>query len=417
MMYTVNTFQTLLESHPNATLDFLSSQDGGNFRVVGDSRFRVVRYDKKATDMSSPYVRWMRSTVWDTEANLPMCVSPPKAEKEEHPPSGNKQLLVQDFVDGTMINVVIPVQGTPFVVSRSQIGAGGNFYSQRSFAQLFDDAQKEQHFDLAKIASEVKDHFRSQKDVHSYFVSFVLQHPEHRVVSRIQTPRAYAISMGCVLKSASVVMEEVSHACASDFFKHMAVKDYPVVGFKEDQDSAAFMAALQKTAGWFWQGLTFKDTEGRRWRMRNSNYMTLRTLRGSEALPLDRWLRLRSKGLVMEYLKHYGEDRATFWNFEQGIRKLTNDVFDGYVQVHKAHTKKLTDYPKNISPCIFRLHAHYLEHLKSRGEVVRVNDAIELINNMSLLDQRRLMTPPRAAPAAATPEGAAAPVHDETPAA
>lgn len=397
MMYTVNTFQTLLQSHPNATLDFLSSQDGGNFRVVGDGTYRVVRYDKKATDMSSSYVRWMRSTVWDTEANLPMCVSPPKAEKEEHPPSSNEQLLIQDFVDGTMINVVVPATGDPFLVSRSQIGAGGNFYSQRSFAELFGDALREQSYDLAKIASEVKAHFRSQKNVHSYFVSFVLQHPEHRVVTRIQTPRLYAISMGCVSKSASVVMEEVTHSSSSEFFKYLAVKDYPVTGFTKDEDVSSFMNALQKTAGWFWQGLTFKDTQGRRWRLRNTNYLTLRTLRGSEALPLDRWLRLRSKGLVMEYLKHYGEDRSIFWNYEQTMRKLTNDVYDGYVQVHKAHIKKLTDFPKNVSPCIFRLHAHYLEHLKANGEVVRIKDAIELINNMSLLDQRRLMTPPRVA--------------------
>jgi hypothetical protein len=100
---------------------------------------------------------------------------------------------------------------------------------------------------------------------------------------------------------------------------------------------------------------------------------------------------------VLEYLKHYSEERQTFWDFEQRIRSLTNEVYDGYVEVHKAHTKKLTDFPKNISPCIFRLHAHYLEHLKPEGESVRLKDAIELINNMSLLDQRRLMTPPRAA--------------------
>ncbi len=408
MMYTVNSFQTLLQSHPSNTLDFLSSQEGGNFRVVGDEPYRVVRYDKKATDMSSPYLKWMRSTIWDTQANLPVCVSPPKAEKEEYPPSENKTLLVQDFVDGTMINVVVPAQGTPFIASRSQIGAGGNFYSQRSFAELFGDAMKEQSFDLNKVASEVKSHFASEKNPHSYFVSFVLQHPEHRVVTRIHSPRVFAVSMGCVAKSGSVQMEEVSHQCKTDFFKHLAVKDYPVIGFKEEKDITAFMSALQKTGGWFWQGLTYKDQEGRRWRMRNNNYMTLRALRGSEAQPLDRWLRLRSKGLVIEYLKHYSEDRATFWNFEQTIRKLTNDVFDGYVQVHKAHTKKLTDFPKNISPCIFRLHAHYLEQLKTAGESVRIKDAIELINNMSLLDQRRLMTPPRptepVAPAAAASE-------------
>ncbi len=69
-------------------------------------------------------------------------------------------------------------------------------------------------------------------------------------------------------------------------------------------------------------------------------------------------------------------------------------MYNGYTEVHKLHTKKLTDFPKNISPCIFRLHAHFLEHLKPQGYKVAMKDAIELINNMSLLDQRRFMTLP-----------------------
>lgn len=395
MKYTVNTFQTLLSNHPNATLDYLASQDGGNFRVIGSDRYRVVRYDKKATDMSAALAKWMRSTVWDSVANLPMCVSPPKAEKGDIPPSDSTPLVVQDFVDGTMINVVVPVEGDAFIASRSQIGASGNFYSQRSFAELFTEALKEQGMTLPG-KDVFKTVFGTATNVHSYFVSFVLQHPEHRIVSRVSAPTLYAISMGYVSKNGAVTIEEITPE--SSVFSNLAVKSYPVTGFKTDADSASFMASLQKNKGWFWQGLTFKSKDGSRWRMRNSNYMTLRALRGSEALPLDRWLRLRSNGLVMEYLKHYSEERQTFWNFEQKFRALTNEVYNGYVDVHKAHTKKLTDFPKNISPCIFRLHAHYLEHLKPAGESVKIRDCIDLINNMSLLDQRRLMTPPRVPP-------------------
>jgi hypothetical protein len=393
MKYTVNSLQTLLSNHSTATLDFLTSQEGGNFRVIGTERYRVVRYDKKSTDMTSPFAKWMRSSVWDSTANLPMCVSPPKAEKGETPPSNSTSLLVQDFVDGTMINVIVPAEGKPFIASRSQIGATGNFYSQRSFAELFNDAMKEHGTTLTGLGSILKSTYVNVPNAHSYFASFVLQHPEHRIVSRANTPTLYAISTGYTCKNGSVVVEEITPE--SLIFNEMAVRSYPVTGFKTDADLSSFMQSLLANKGWFWQGLTFKDTNGNRWRIRNTNYMTLRALRGSEALPLDRWLRLRSKGLVMEYLKHYSEERQTFWDFEQKFRGLTNQVYDGYVEVHKAHTKKLTDFPKNISPCIFRLHAHYLEHLKPSGESVRIKDCIELINNMSLLDQRRLMTPPR----------------------
>jgi hypothetical protein len=396
MKYTVNTFQTLLSNHSSNTLEFLASQEGGNFRVIGTEQYRIVRYDTKSTDMASPYAKWMRSTIWDSTHNLPMCVSPSKAEKGESPPVGSTPLLVQDFVDGTMVNVIVPKEGKPFISSRSQIGATGNFYSQRSFAELFDDALKEHKTSLEAIASSLKNAYGNVPASHSYFASFVLQHPEHRIVSRADAPTLYAISSGYTCTNGSVVVEEMTPESLS--FKGMSVQSYPVTGFKTDNDVSSFMNSLTKNKGWFWQGLSFKNKDGTRWRMRNTNYMTLRALRGSEALALDRWLRLRSKGLVMEYLKHYSEERQTFWEFEQKFRTLTNDVYNGYAEVHKAHAKKLTDFPKNISPCIFRLHAQYLEHLKPNGESVRIKDCIELINNMSLLDQRRLMTPPRETP-------------------
>lgn len=393
MKYTVNIFKTLLSNRSSNTLDFLASQEGGNFRVVGTDQYRIVRYDKKATDMASSYAKWMRSTVWDSEANLPMCVSPSKAEKGESPPSGSTELLVQDFVDGTMINVVVPANGTPFLSSRSQIGATGNFYSQRSFAQLFTEALETQGTTLDRIASLLKNAYGNVPNSHSYFGSFVLQHPEHRIVSRVNEPNFYAISSGYTCTNGTVVVEEITPD--SSLLSEFAVRTYPISGFKTDNDCASFTDSHQANKGWFWQGLTYKNKDGSRWRMRNPNYMTLRALRGSEALSLDRWLRLRAKGQVIDYLKHYSEERETFWEFEQKFRTLTNDVYNGYVDVHKAHSKKLTDFPKNISPCIFRLHAHYLEHLKPSKETVRTKDCIEVINSMSLLDQRRLMMPPR----------------------
>ena len=77
-MFTVDFQNTLIAKYPTwAALEaFLTSEEGGNFRIVGSGKYRVIRYEKKSTDMKSPLVQWMRSTIWDTEANLPVCVSP-----------------------------------------------------------------------------------------------------------------------------------------------------------------------------------------------------------------------------------------------------------------------------------------------------------------------------------------------------
>ena len=401
-MFTVDFQNTLIAKYPTWTeLEaFLSSEAGGHFRIVGSGRYRVIRYEKKSTDMKSPLVNWMRSTIWDTEANLPVCVSPTKAKEDEVPPIGSDLPLIQDFMDGTMINMFLPafdeatgVQPPPTLATRSQIGAGGNFYSQRSFAELFTDALKDTN--LVQLGLNVRHSFKDVKNVHAYFASFLLQHPEHRVVSKVDQARIYLVHTGYVTKDGHTAIEDISELHAEPELAALALPQYHMNGFNTVPDYQSFLNTQLNTKGWFWQGLTFKDVNGNRWRTRNSKYLVLRALRGSEALPLDRWLRLRSEGKVLEYLKHYAEERAMFWDFEQRFRALTLAVYAGYVDVHKAHAKKLTDLPKNVSPCVFRLHAHYLEHLKPQTLTVKQKDAIDLVNKMTLLEQKRMMMEPR----------------------
>ena len=107
---------------------------------------------------------------------------------------------------------------------------------------------------------------------------------------------------------------------------------------------------------------------------------------------MERFLRLRSESKVSEYLKHYGEDRQTFWDLEQNLRAKTKEVFDSYCSVHKAHEKKLEDLPWSVRPCVFKLHAHYLEHLRPNNEKVTMKNAVDLVNNLALYEQKRLLT-------------------------
>jgi hypothetical protein len=175
-----------------------------------------------------------------------------------------------------------------------------------------------------------------------------------------------------------------------------------MTGFHSQSDLDAFFQGLVQTKGWFWQGLTFKDGTGNRWRLRNPNYSYLRSLRGSEATGVERFLRLRSESKVGEYLKHYGEDRDAFWRMEERLRQATRDVYAAYCAVHKSRDCKLADVPKSVQPCVFRLHSHYLEHLKPNNEKVTMKDAVDLVNNMALFEQRRLMDNATSLPPLAT---------------
>ncbi len=389
MSFTVDTFKNLCSSYASwSSLEtFLTSPEGGNLRVVGSDRYRILRYVKGQSDFKIPHTKWFRSVIWDTETNRPVCVAPPKAENTEVPTGEDTNLTIQDFLDGTMMNTFIS-RNDPTnlqVASRTQLGAGGTFYSEKTFGDLFDEALGEMGYssraDLASVLPQ------PTKDQGATFVSFLLQHPEHRVVSRPRTARLFIVHTGSVLTDGSVVITEK----APDSLSALQIQKYPMTGFKKQGDLDSFFKGLVDSKGWFFQGLTLKDGTGRRWRIRNPNYLTLRALRGSEATANDRFLRLRSEGNVKEYLKHYSEDRQTFWDLEQKLRAMTKTVFDSYCEVHKAHEKKLADLPKSIQPCVFRLHSLYLSDLKPQSQSVLMKHAVDVVNKMPVFEQRRLL--------------------------
>jgi hypothetical protein len=119
--------------------------------------------------------------------------------------------------------------------------------------------------------------------------------------------------------------------------------------------------------------------------------MLLRTLRGAEAFATDRFLRLRREGQMLEYLKHYGEERKLFWEFEQTLRARTADVLAAYEQVHKAHAMKFADLPAAYKPAVHLLHIRFLEELRSKGHKVILRTAVECVNGMKDFEQRRLL--------------------------
>jgi hypothetical protein len=396
MSYSVDVFHNLRSAYPSwdALQTYLTTPVGGNFRVVGDGRYRILRYVKGVSDLSVPHGKWMRSVVWDTEANLPISVAPPKAEKSD-PPTGEgvSYPLVQDYLDGMMINV-FRTKEEPHklqVATRTQIGATGKFYSNKTFAELFQEAL----FKMRMTNEDVLAALGSNS-----FASFVLQHPEHRVVARCRSPHLWILHMGSVSETGLITMTESCHTWPIRVqLPSFATRVKEEHACLSDASLTRFFNAMCQQNGWFYQGLVFKDGKGNRWRLRNPNYLYLRSLRGSEATSVERFLRLRSESKVSEYLKHYSEDRETFWDLEQTLRNKTREVFENYCAVHKSHEKKLEDVSWAVRPCVFKLHSHYLEHLRPNNEKVYMTHAVDLVNNLALYEQKRLLT----APATLTP--------------
>lgn len=378
MTTTVNTFAALREAYPSwETLKaHLTSKEGGGLRVVeNDSRYAVIRYVKNSAPVVSdgPKVGQFRSVVWDTVAHLPVCVAPFKAE--EGGPPLNEELSVSEFLDGFMVNAFVGADGVLAVATRTQIGGGNTFYSEKTFGQMFDEA-------LAAGTGPFKDRAGVAAAVGGAggFASFLVQHPEHRVVAKVLKPSAQIIHTGSVDTEGNVRLTR------PDTPPQSVKKTYTTE--KEVEEAMQRMAVQM---GWRWQGLCFHDAAGRRWRLRSPTYLLLRELRGAEAGSLDRFLRLRAERKVGEYLKHYAEDRAAFWEYEQKLRAATAGVLAAYNDCHKAHAVAFKDLPDAVKPAVYTLHVRWLQELRPKGFLVRLQNAVEVVNGLRAFEQRRLM--------------------------
>ena len=360
MPYTISHFKDLIcQFNTWDTLrQHLESSEGGRLRIIDcGAPLYLIRYDKGSSNFSVPHTRWFRSVVWDGAANLPLCIAPPKANEEDLPEvSATNNYTYEEFHEGVMINAFLK-DGQVRLATRSKIDATGTFYSARSFQSLL--------MDTGMTLEKIKEYLTESQ---SLFVSFLLQHPEHKLVSRISEPKAIIIHRGSVGTDGAVGFTE----CVEPLIKPA---DVPV-------DQWAKTLAEQK--GWQHQGIVVKDGQGARFRIRSSAYTMVRTLRGDSPRIDVRFLKLRQQRMLETYLFYYPEEKELIDQLEVLLRLLTQQLYNFYVCVHIKHSIKFADLPPQWKTHVYALHSYYLGNLKTRGFFVRKQEVVQYMNNLPI---------------------------------
>jgi len=388
MSFTVDTFANLSSTYATwAELKaFLESEAGGQLRVVEQDGVAVIRYDKAVK--TAVDVGIYRSVAWDMSGNTPLCVAPFRAT-EGAPPAKVPFSSVEDFVDGFMMNAWVS-NGTLQVATRTRVGGDNKFYSDKTFGQLFNECLEKTSLKNMDGLKACLEGLRAAENAVSAFASFVVQHPEHRIVAKAPSPMLFTVHTGCVMADGVVRVSERSVNWPQEL-SALRISTYNQKSFEKDDEVEVLLRNTAAQRGWRWQGLVFKDGKGGRWRMRTPTYTLLRQLRGSESTALERFFRLRAERKVVDYLKHYKEESDEFWTYEETLRARTSDVFSAYVDVHKAHAVAFKELPAAIRPAVFLLHTKWRDELRAKGFSVRLQNVIEIVNKLRPFEKKRLM--------------------------
>ncbi len=362
--YTINHFAKWMQEYPTWTAlkAYLTSEAGGKLSIIesADGAEAIIRYDKKVSDMSLDHVRWSRSVVWDCVANRPLSVATPKAAEMTNDmmaSSFNTEWKIQPFYEGVTMNIYKNAAGQINIATRTKFGAAGNFYSQRSFAELYEEACAE----------------KGKPDLGANdFMCIIIQHPEHRVVGKTEKPTWIGLHTGSIGPDGTVTINDIVEGSETP-------EAAPEAADKSLKD---WFAEKASSSDWDWQGVVIKDGTGNRWRLRSNIYRLVRSLRGETPREDERFFMLRSKGLIKSYLFYYPEDKQRYWEHEKWLRSQTEEIFKLYCAVFKERSKEFNETERRYQPHLSAIHGQFVGELKPAGRTVNMAIVRDYMNGL-----------------------------------
>lgn len=338
---------------------------------TNNSSYKVIRYvkDLLCFDLVSTY-GLCRSIIVNS-ANDVVGFAPPKSlpadwflEKYSLG-SGSEysgKIRAEEFVEGTMVNVffdkTVSLTGGWEISTRNSVGAMSGFFKSqgsKTFREMFTEASTECKLDINKLDPEL-------------CYSFVLQHPENRIVVPFSRPQLYLVGVYRINNSPNnVTVEYLDSSSYQKQFELLetTVKFPKIYSFKKYSDLIEKYASMNTS--YEIVGVVIHNlVTGERTKIRNPVYEQVRNLRGNQPKLQYQYLCLRREGKVKDFLKFYPENKQEFSTFRDQVHLFTETLFSNYVSCYIKKEKPLIDFPKQFRSHMFNIHQQFMSDLREK---------------------------------------------------
>lgn len=363
-----------------------------NGNLENDSHIKTINYTTKSTGNSYKIINYnkellskdpvdvgsyglFRSVVFNSNNKI-VAFAPPKSYEfnsfaNQFPNNNDNNLVVEEFVEGTMINLFFD-KGWQ-IATRKTVGGDVSFFKNNSgstFNSMFLDACKANGLTFGMLDDQ-------------FMYSFVLQHPENRIVLPIKKPQLYLVAVYYInnetLQVTPINMNDVKSSGV--FINNTTVK------FPEEYDFTSYEDLVNKFASnqisFNVMGLVIKHKlYNVRTKIRNPVYEEIKQLRGNQPKLQYQYLLLRQHGKVSDFLKIYPENKKEFASFRNQIHQFTETLYNYYVSCYIKKEAPLSTYHGQFKTHMFNIHQHFLSELKEKGEYVSHNTVIGYVNSL-----------------------------------
>jgi len=342
-----------------------------------DKSYDVFRYKKDSLTAqdSPPDLGKFRSAIFK-DGKL-VCFAPPKSEPYDALCSNS--MVYEDFIDGTMVNLFWSGDCWE-MATRSTVGANVGFFTKTGKAKAAGTTFRDMFLDAVQYGEKQdsigsgSDFFGSLESVDKNTVlSFVVQHPSHRIVAPVESPSIYLVDAYHIEANKAHVIDRVDVLSKLPSF----VKA-PFV--HENMDLERWKALNR--VNYHVMGLIVRDSTGARSKIRNSEYERVRRLRGNQPKLQYRYLVLRKERQVSEYLRFFPEDKELFKGYRDMVHDFTSSLFASYKECYVLKKAALGTFPDEFRTNMFKLHQNYIDVLRPNQKYVTYGEVIRYVNEM-----------------------------------
>jgi len=352
-------------------------------KTENNQKYKVIRYDKNFLSYDNiPTYGLLRSVISNKYNNI-VCFSPPKSLHSDTffklYNSENNNIVAQEFVEGTMINVFwdsnIGLSGGWEISTRNTVGATSKFYKTKdgkTFRDMFLEASQYNNLKLELLNN-------------SYCYSFVLQHPENRIVVPFTFPKLYLIAVYSInnedKNNIFVTVKDTEEIKTNQYFASTTIKfpeTYNYTSYSELIEKYASMNTSYDILGF----VLYNKETGERTKVRNPVYEQVRQLRGNQPKLQYQYLSLRKENKVAEYLKFYPEYKKDFSEFRDQLHLFTLTLFNNYISCYIKKEMPLMNFSQQYRTHMFNIHRNYNDELKEKNLYVTKMVVIKYVNNI-----------------------------------
>jgi len=305
---------------------------------------------------------------------------------------------VEDFIDGTMINVFFDNLNQVWeIATRSTVGGNIIFfndvknykyfnkdnsnkklfenYHSATFRSLFFEACNSNNFNLNTLDKR-------------YTYSFVLQHPMNRIVTPTNMPMIYLIKVYEIINNHDINTPVTINELNLQSFISMPpfiflntnikfVNKYPINSYTE-----VINFYNNESIPYHCVGCMLFNNDGVRSKIRNNNYEIVRKLRGNNPKLQYNYLTLKKENKVKEFLFYYPEHTFIFNKFKNLTYDYTNQLFINYISCFIRKEKPLKEYDFQYKNHMYKLHEKFKSELKPNNKTIDKKLVIDYVNSL-----------------------------------